>query len=85
MRIIKGIRENRRKGLGMSLGLRVQRLQVQGSEGLKTSKIMQHHETDEVSRTRRFEGFEDSLKALETLRWFHEGFPLTITSSLEKH
>src|SRR6266511_2848880 len=39
---------------------------------------MQHHKTDEVSRARRFEDFEDSLKASKTLWWLHEGFPLTV-------
>src|SRR6266545_1118312 len=57
------------------------------SKGSKTSNITRyhmtsqdmtrHHNTDKVSQTRRFEGFEDSLKASETLQWFREGFPLT--------
>ncbi len=62
-RLIKGIRENRRKGLGMSLGLRVRRLWVWGSEGSKTLNIMWHHKTDEVSWTQRFKGFENSSVA----------------------
>ncbi len=59
-RLIEEIKENRRKGLGVPLGLKVQRLRVQGSEDSKTLNIMQHHETDEVSRTQRFEGFGNS-------------------------
>jgi len=50
MRIIKGIRENRRKGLGMSLGPRVRRLRMSHNiarqmkclelEGLKASETL---------------------------------------------
>ncbi len=82
MRLIKGIKENRRKGLGVSLGPKVWRLRVRGSEDLKTSNITWCHETDEVSQARRFEDFEDSSKASKTLQWLHEGFPLTKLSQM---
>ncbi len=54
-------------------GQKVRRLQT-------SHNITRCHETDKVSRTQRFEGFKDSLKASETLQWFHEGFPLTASS-----
>ena len=75
MRLIKEIKENRRKGPGVSLGLKVRRLQM-------SCDITRHYETDEVSRARRFEDFEDSSKASKTLQWLHEGFSLT-TSRLK--
>ena len=70
MRLIKGIKENRRKGPGVSLGPKVRRLRT-------SCDIMRYHETDEVSRAQRFKDLEDSSKASRTLRWLHEGFPLT--------
>ena len=45
-----------------------------------TSRDVASSETDEVSQTRKFKGFEDSLKASETLWWFHEEFPLTVNT-----
>ncbi len=72
MRLIKEIKENRRKGPGVSLGPKVQRLRT-------SHDITRHQKTDKVSQAQRFKDFEDGSKASRTLRWLHEGFPLTIT------
>src|SRR6266508_5580520 len=74
----KGPRGVSRSEGSKTLSLRVRRFK--DFEHHATScDIMGCRKTDEVSRTQRFEDFEDSSKALKTLQWLHEGFPLTIT------
>ena len=64
MRLIKGIEENRRKGLGVSLGLKVWRLWVWESEGSKTLNIMQYHATSwDITRQTKCLELKNSLVA----------------------
>ena len=69
MRLIKEIKENRRKGLGVPLGPKVRRLRVWGSEGSKTSNITQHHKTLQDRRS-------VSNSKVQRLRKLFSGFPL---------
>ena len=68
-RLIKEIKENRRKGLGVPLGPKVRRLRVWGSEGSKTSNITQHHKTLQDRRS-------VSNSKVQRLRKLFSGFPL---------
>src|SRR6266540_4176884 len=64
---IKREQEKGPRGASRSKGSKASSLRIRS---MKTLNIMRHHKTDEVSRTRRFKGFKDSLKASETLQWF---------------
>src|SRR6266540_1017892 len=73
MRLIKEIKENRRKGLGVPLGPKVQRLQVQGSEGSKTSNVMRQHKT---LRDRRSVSNSKVRRLWKLFGGFMRSFPL---------